>query len=162
MKSVDLIQNAEDNLFHVYNRFPVVFDKGEGVYLYDVEGKKYLDFASGIGVMAFGYGDKEYGDGLKAQIDKLTHTSNLYYHQPMILAAEQVCKVSGMDKAFFTNSGAEAIEGAIKTAKKYAYLRDGFAGHEIIAMEHSFHGRTMGALSVTGNPKYREAFQPMI
>ena len=162
MKSVDLIQNAEDNLFQVYNRFPVVFDKGEGVYLYDVEGKKYLDFASGIGVMAFGYGDKEYGDGLKAQIDKLTHTSNLYYHQPMILAAEQVCKVSGMDKAFFTNSGAEAIEGAIKTAKKYAYLRDGFAGHEIIAMEHSFHGRTVGSLSVTGTEHYREPFLPLM
>ena len=126
MKSKELIQGAEENLFHVYNRFPVVFDRGEGVHLYDVDGKEYLDFASGIGVMAFGYGDKEYGDALKAQIDKLTHTSNLYYHEPMIAAAEQVCKVSGMDKVFFTNSGAEAIEGAIKTAKKYAFrLEDG-------------------------------------
>ncbi|MDD6193334.1 MAG: aspartate aminotransferase family protein [Lachnospiraceae bacterium] len=162
MKSVDLIQGAEENLFHVYNRFSVVFDKGEGVHLYDVDGKQYLDFASGIGVMAFGYGDKEYGDALKTQIDKLTHTSNLYYHEPMIMAAEKVCRVSGMDKVFFTNSGAEAIEGAIKTAKKYAYLRDGFAGHEIIAMEHSFHGRTVGSLSVTGTEHYREPFLPLM
>lgn len=162
MKSKELIQGAEENLFHVYNRFPVVFDKGDGVNLYDVDGKEYLDFASGIGVMAFGYGDQEYTDALKAQIDKLTHTSNLYYHQPMILAAEQVCRVSGMDKVFFTNSGAEAIEGAIKTAKKYAYLRDGFAGHEIIAMEHSFHGRTVGSLSVTGTEHYREPFLPLM
>lgn len=162
MKSKELIQGAEENLFHVYNRFPVVFDRGEGVHLYDVDGKEYLDFASGIGVMAFGYGDKEYGDALKAQIDKLTHTSNLYYHEPMILAARQVCKVSGMDKVFFTNSGAEAIEGAIKTAKKYAYLRDGFAGHEIIAMEHSFHGRTVGSLSVTGTEHYRSPFLPLM
>lgn len=162
MKSKELIQGAEENLFHVYNRFPVVFDKGEGVHLYDVDGKEYLDFASGIGVMAFGYGDQEYTDALKAQIDKLTHTSNLYYHQPMISAAEQVCRVSGMDKVFFTNSGAEAIEGAIKTAKKYAYLRDGFAGHEMIAMEHSFHGRTVGSLSVTGTEHYREPFLPLM
>ena len=158
----DLINSAEENLFHVYNRFPVIFEKGDGVHLYDVEGKEYLDFASGIGVMAFGYNDEEYKDALKAQIDKLTHTSNLYYHRPMIAAGEKICRISGMDKVFFTNSGAEAIEGAIKTAKKYAYLRDGYAGHEIIAMEHSFHGRTVGSLSVTGTERYREPFLPLM
>lgn len=153
---------AEEHLFHVYNRFPVVFDHGEGMYLYDTDGKKYLDFGSGIGVMAFGYGNKEYNDTLKSQVDKLLHTSNLYYHKPLIDAAKALTRVSKLDCVFFTNSGAEAIEGAIKTAKKYAYLRDGFAGHEVIAMEHSFHGRTVGALSVTGTDHYREPFYPLM
>ncbi len=153
---------AEEHLFHVYNRFPVVFDHGEGMYLYDTDGKKYLDFGSGIGVMAFGYGNKEYNDALKSQVDKLLHTSNLYYHKPLIDAAKALTRVSKLDCVFFTNSGAEAIEGAIKTAKKYAYLRDGFAGHEVIAMEHSFHGRTVGALSVTGTDHYREPFYPLM
>ena len=139
-----------------------MFERGEGVYLYDTQGREYLDFASGIGVMAFGYHDKEYGDALKAQIDKITHTSNLYYHPPMAGAAEKICKVSGMDKVFFTNSGAEAVEGALKTAKKYAYLRDKKAGHEIVAMENSFHGRTVGALSATGTAHYREPFLPLM
>ncbi|MCR5144465.1 MAG: aspartate aminotransferase family protein [Lachnospiraceae bacterium] len=162
MNKQEYIDTAEENLFHVYNRFPVVFDKGEGVNIYDTDGKKYLDFASGIGVMAFGYGNEEYKDALKNQIDKITHTSNLYYHVPMIEAGKKVCKASGMDKIFFTNSGAEAIEGAIKTAKRYAYNRDGYAGHEIIAMEHSFHGRTVGSLSVTGTEHYREPFLPLM
>ena len=162
MNKEEYMATAEESLFHVYNRFPVVFEKGNGVHIYDTDGKEYLDFASGIGVMAFGYNDGEYKQALMDQIDKITHTSNLYYHPPMISAAKKLCQVSGMDKVFFTNSGAEAIEGAIKTAKKYAYLRDGFAGHEIIAMEHSFHGRSMGALAVTGNKHYQEAFGPMI
>ena len=132
------------------------------MYLYDLDGKKYLDFVSGIAVFALGYHNKAYDDALKAQIDKLIHTSNYYYNVPAIEAARKLKKVSGMDRVFFTNSGAEAIEGAIKAARKYGYLKDGSTDHEIIAMEHSFHGRTMGALSVTGNPKYREAFQPMI
>ncbi len=157
-----LMEKAEENLLHVYNRFPVVFEHGCGMNLYDANGKEYLDFASGIGVMAFGYGDEEYTAVLKEQVEKLTHTSNLYYHQPMIEAAEKLCIVSGMDKVFFTNSGAEAVEGALKAAKKYAYIRDGFAGHEIIAMEHSFHGRTVGALSVTGTEHYREPFLPLM
>jgi len=156
------IEQAENDLLHTYNRYQVVFDRGEDVYLYDIEGKKYLDFVSGIAVFALGYQNKEYNDALKAQIDKIIHTSNYYYNMPAIDAARKLKKVSGMDRVFFTNSGAEAIEGAIKAARKYAYLKDGQTDHEIIAMEHSFHGRTMGALSITGNPKYREAFQPMI
>lgn len=156
------IEAAEQELLHTYNRFPVVFDHGDGVYLYDTEGKRYLDFAAGIAVMAFGYNNKEYNDTLKAQIDKLMHTSNLYYNLPAINAAKRLLKTSGMDRVFFTNSGTEAIEGVIKAAKKYAYTRDGEAGHEIIAMEHSFHGRSLGALSVTGNAHYREPFGPMM
>ncbi len=156
------IEEAESVLLHTYNRYQIVLDKGEGVHLFDVNGKKYLDFASGIAVFALGYGNKKYNDALKTQIDKLLHTSNLFYSVPTIEAAKKLTKISGMDRVFFTNSGAEAIEGAIKTARKYAFLKDNSTDHEIIAMEHSFHGRTMGALSVTGNPKYQEAFYPMI
>lgn len=156
------IDEAEKVWLHTYNRYQVVFDRGEGVYLYDTDGKRYLDFVSGIAVFALGYNNREYNDALKAQIDKIIHTSNYYYNVPAIEAAKKLQKISGMDRVFFTNSGAEAIEGAIKTARKYAYLKDGRTDHEIIAMNHSFHGRTMGALSVTGNPHYREAFEPMI
>ena len=156
------IDEAESALLHTYNRFQIVLDKGEGVHLYDINGKEYLDFVAGIAVFALGYHHKEYNDALKEQIDKLIHTSNYYYNVPAIEAAKKLKKASGMDRVFFTNSGAEAIEGAIKTARKYAFLKDGKTDHEIIALEHSFHGRTMGALSVTGNPKYREAFEPMI
>lgn len=156
------IEEAEKALLHTYNRYQVVLDRGDGVYLYDIEGKKYLDFCAGIAVFALEYNNKRYNDALKAQIDKLIHTSNYYYNVPAIEAAGKLKKASGMDRVFFTNSGAEAVEGAIKAARKYAYLKDGTTDHEIIAMEHSFHGRTMGALSVTGNPKYREAFEPGI
>lgn len=156
------IDEAEQALLHTYNRYQVVFDKGEGVYLYDMDGKKYLDFVAGIAVFALGYHNEAYNDALKSQIDRIIHTSNYYYNVPAIEAAKKIKEISGMDRVFFTNSGAEAVEGAIKTARKYAYLKDGRTDHEIIAMNHSFHGRTMGALSVTGNPHYREAFEPMI
>jgi acetylornithine/N-succinyldiaminopimelate aminotransferase len=161
-KMKEYIDEAEKDLLHTYNRYQVVLDHGDGVHLYDIDGKEYLDFVSGIAVFALGYNNKEYNDALKAQIDKVIHTSNYYYNVPAIEAAKKLKKVSGMDRVFFTNSGAEAIEGALKAARKYAYLKDGKTDHEIIALEHSFHGRTFGALSVTGNPKYREAFEPMI
>lgn len=153
---------AEEAIIHTYNRFPVVFDHGDGVYLYDRDGRKYLDFAAGIAVNAFGYNVEEYKDALKAQVDKLMHVSNLYYTEPMAEAAHKLAEASGLKRVFFTNSGTEAIEGAIKAARKYAFKKDGKTDHEIIAMEHSFHGRSMGALSVTGNAHYREAFQPGI
>lgn len=162
MMMKEYIEEAEKVLLHTYNRYQVVLDKGDGVYLYDTDGKKYLDFCAGIAVFALGYNNKAYNDALKAQIDKVIHTSNYYYNVPAVEAAKRLGKVSGMDRVFFTNSGAEAVEGAIKAARKYAYLKDGCTDHEIIAMNHSFHGRTFGALSVTGNPKYREAFEPMI
>ncbi len=161
-KMKNYIEEAEKDLLHTYNRYQIVLDKGEGVTLYDIDGKEYLDFVSGIGVFALGYGNKEYNDALKSQIDKVIHTSNYYYNVPAIEAAGKIKKASGMDRVFFTNSGAEAVEGALKAARKYAFLRDGHTDHEIIAMNHSFHGRTFGALSVTGNPHYREAFEPMI
>nr|WP_026664875.1 aspartate aminotransferase family protein [Butyrivibrio sp. FC2001] len=158
----EYIDEAERDLLHTYNRYQVVLDKGEGVHLYDLDGKSYLDFVSGIGVFALGYGNKEYNDALKNQIDKVIHTSNYYYNVPAIEAARKLKEVSGMDRVFFTNSGAEAVEGALKAARKYGFLKDGRTDHEIIAMNHSFHGRTFGALSVTGNAHYRDAFQPMI
>ena len=160
--SKEYIERAENAVLHTYNRFPVVFDHGEGVYLYDLEGKKYLDFGAGIAVFSLGYGNQEYNEALKNQIDKLLHTSNLYYNVPMTEAAEKLLKASGLSKVFFTNSGTEAIEGAIKAARKYAWLKDNSTDHEIIAMKHSFHGRSMGALSVTGNSHYQEPFKPLI
>ncbi len=156
------IDEAESALLHTYNRYQVVLDKGDGVYLYDMNGKRYLDFVAGIAVFALGYGNTEYNDALKEQIDKIIHTSNYYYNIPAIEAAKKLKEASGMARVFFTNSGAEAMEGAIKAARKYAYNKDGKTDHEIIAMNHSFHGRTMGALAVTGNPHYREAFEPLI
>ena len=162
MSMQEYIDEAESALLHTYNRYQIVLDHGDGVYLYDTDGNQYLDFVSGIAVFALGYHNKEYDDALKGQIDKVIHTSNYYYNVPAIEAAKKLKKASGMDRVFFTNSGAEAIEGAIKAARKYAYLKDGSTDHEIIAMNHSFHGRTMGALAVTGNPKYREAFEPLI
>ena len=162
MTMKEYIDAAESALLHTYNRYQIVLDKGEGVHLYDIEGKEYLDFVCGIGVYALGYGNKEYNEALKAQIDKITHTSNMFYNVPAIEAAKKLKEISGMDRVFFTNSGAEAIEGAIKAARKYAYLKDGHTDHEIIALEHSFHGRTMGALAVTGKKAYREAFEPLI
>ena len=164
MSMNEQMNHAEESILHTYNRFPVMFDHGEGCYLYDTEGKKYLDFAAGIAVNALGYHYPGYDDALKSLIDKLTHISNLYYNEPMSEAGEKLIKASGLSKAFFTNSGTEAIEGALKAARKYSYTKYGKeAGRfEIIAMNHSFHGRSMGALSVTGTEHYREPFEPLI
>ena len=156
-----MIDQAEADLLHTYNRYQVVLDHGEGVYLYDVEGKKYLDFMSGIGVFALGYSNEYYENALKEQIGKILHTSNYFYNEPAIKAAHRLKAVSGMDRVFFANSGAEAVEGALKAAIKYAYVKDGAKDHQVVALEHSFHGRTYGALSVTGNSHYREAFGQM-
>ena len=156
------IDNAEKVLLHTYNRYQIVLEKGEGVYLYDNTGKKYLDFAAGIAVCALGYSNEEYKNALKNQTDKLLHTSNLFYNEPIVKAGQYFIKSSGMDRVFFTNSGTEAIEGAIKAARKYSYTKYGKDRYEIVAMNHSFHGRSMGALSVTGNEHYREPFEPLI
>lgn len=156
------IDQAEEVILHTYNRYQVVFDHADGMMLYDIKGKEYLDFVSGIGVFALGYKNEAYGSALKNQIDKLLHTSNYYYNVPAIEAGKKIIAASKMNKVFFTNSGTEAVEGAIKAAKKYAYQKEAANDYEIIAMERSFHGRTMGSLAVTGNKKYREAFEPLI
>ena len=160
--SSEYMEQTEEYVLHTYNRFPVVMEKGEGVHLYDVDGKEYLDFAAGIAVFALGYKNEDYNQALKDQVDKVIHTSNLYYHAPLAEAAKKVVEATGMSKVFFTNSGTEAIEGAIKVARKYAWLKDGSNDHEIIAMQHSFHGRSLGALAVTGNAHYQEPFKPLI
>lgn len=159
---LETIENAEQVLYKTYNRFPVVFDHGNGVHLYDSEGKEYLDFGAGIAVAGLGYNDPEYTQALNKQAGKLLHTSNLFYNQPAVDAGQKLLKAAAMEKVFFTNSGTEAIEGALKIAKRYAFNRDGHGGHEIIAMKHSFHGRSLGALSVTGNDHYQEPFAPLL
>ncbi len=162
MDKKEYMEEAEKVLLHTYKRYEIILDKGEGVYLYDIDGKKYLDFASGIAVFALGYNNTEYNNALKVQIDKLIHTSNYYYNIPAVEAAKKIKKAAGLDRVFFTNSGTEAIEGAIKLAKKYAYNKSGVADNEIISLNNSFHGRSMGALSVTGNSDYQKAFKPLI
>ena len=158
---IDYINQAENALLHTYNRYQIVLEKGEGVYLYDTEGKQYLDFAAGIAVCSLGYGHPKFTECLKGQIDALTHTSNLFYSKPVATAAQSLKKATQMDRVFFTNSGTEAIEGALKAARKYAYTK-GSGKYEFIAMHHSFHGRSMGAVSVTGNEHYRTPFEPLI
>ena len=162
METQTIIQTAESSLLHTYNRFPIVLDHGEDVYLYDTDQKKYLDFAAGIAVFALGYSNDAYKTAVKEQVDKLVHTSNLFYNEPAAKASKKITQLTGMDRVFFTNSGTEAIEGAIKLVRKYAYNKDGRTDHEIIAMKHSFHGRSMGALSVTGNDAYQAPFKPLI
>lgn len=158
----ELIEKSEECLIHSYNRYPVVLEKGEGVYLYDTEGKKYLDFGGGIAVCALGYSNEAYKNALKAQIDKGIHFSNYFYSEPLMEAAERLAKASGMDKVFMANSGTEANEGALKLARKYAIMKGHENRHGIVSMDKAFHGRSMGALSVTGTAKYREPFEPMI
>jgi len=156
------IEKADKVVMNTYNRYPVVLDYGKGMYLYDINGKKYLDFTSGIGVFALGYNDEEYNAALKKQIDLILHTSNYFYSVPFVEAAQKLAKATGMDRVFFTNSGTEAVEGAIKLARKYFYKKTGKTGGKIISMERAFHGRSMGSLSITGTKKYREPFEPLI
>lgn len=156
-----MISQADAAILHTYNRFPIALERGAGVYLYDTDGKQYLDFASGIGVCSLGYGHPKYIEALKNQMDKLMHTSNLFYHPVMAQAAQKLKKASGMDRVFFTNSGTEAVEGALKAARKYAYTKEN-GRYEFVAMKHSFHGRSMGAVAVTGTEKYRTPFEPLV
>ncbi|MDD5823217.1 MAG: aspartate aminotransferase family protein [Firmicutes bacterium] len=154
-------KDAQDYLVHTYNQFPIVVERGEGAYLYDTEGRKYLDFVAGYAVSSLGYNNKELNEALKTQVDELLHISNLYYSKPVGKAAKELARVSGMDRVFFTNSGGEAVEGALKAARRYAYTK-GNGRYEFIAMQHSFHGRSMGAVAVTGHDAYRAPFEPLM
>lgn len=162
MNHTDIVNDVEKYVLHTYNRFPLAIESGQGMRVKDVDGKEYLDFMAGIAVYALGYHYPGYDEALKDQIDKIIHTSNLYYHEPLARAAKAVVESTGLSKVFFTNSGAEAVEGALKAARKYAWLKDGKNDHEIIAMASSFHGRSVGALSVTGNDHYQEPFRPLM
>ncbi len=157
------ISEAEQVLYKAYNRYQVVFERGDGIRLYDTDGTEYLDFFAGIAVNALGYHYPGYDEAVKAQVDKFLHISNYFYNPPAISAGEKLLKVSRMEKVFFTNSGTEAVEGALKIARRYAYNKNKDSrAYEIIAMDHSFHGRSMGALSVTGKEAYRAPFEPLI
>ncbi|EOH3944722.1 aspartate aminotransferase family protein, partial [Campylobacter jejuni] len=151
----------QSHIVPAYKRFDIVLEKGQGVYLFDDKAKKYLDFSSGIGVCALGYNHAKFNAKIKAQVDKLLHTSNLYYNENIAAAAKNLAKASALERVFFTNSGTESIEGAMKTARKYAFNK-GIKGGQFIAFKHSFHGRTLGALSLTANEKYQKPFKPLI
>ena len=162
-KMKQTISEAEQVLYKAYNRYQVVFERGDGIRLYDTDGTEYLDFFAGIAVNALGYHYPGYDEAVKAQVDKFLHISNYFYNPPAISAGEKLLKVSRMEKVFFTNSGTEAVEGALKIARRYAYNKNKDSrAYEIIAMDHSFHGRSMGALSVTGKEAYRAPFEPLI
>ena len=144
-----------------YARFPIVAEKGEGAVLTDIDGKQYIDLGAGIGVTAFGYLDPEWKKAVLDQLDKIQHTSNLYYTQPCITLAKMLCERTGMSKVFFSNSGAEANECAIKAARKYAVQKKGAEYTTIITLKESFHGRTLTTLAATGQVHYHEQFQPL-
>jgi acetylornithine/N-succinyldiaminopimelate aminotransferase len=149
-------------LLTTYNRYPVVLQRGKGVFLFDIEGKKYLDFVSGLGVNALGHAHPRIVKAIRDQAAKLVHVSNLYYHEYQGPLAEKLCKLSGLDRAFFSNSGTEAIEGSIKLARLAGHRVGGDAKSKLVALEGSYHGRTFGALSLTGQEKHRKGFEPML
>jgi len=159
---MNTIQEKDHYLIPAYGRYPISFVRGDGVRLYDTEGKEYLDFFSGIGVNALGYGHPAYTQALKDQMDRLMHISNYFYTPGLLEAAEHVVKATKLNKVFFANSGTEATEGAMKLARKYWFNKTGHSDSEIISFHHSFHGRSTGALKLTGNPHYQEAFGPLI
>ena len=159
---MELFSKARKFLMNTYGNRNIAFVKGEGCYLYDIYGNKYLDFISGIGVNALGHSHPLWIEKVKEQLEKVVHTSNLYIIPPQVELAEKLVKITFAGKVFFANSGTEAVEGAIKLARKYSYIKYGENRYEIIAMKNSFHGRTLGALSATGQEKYQKFFRPMV
>ena len=158
----DWYTRGEEAFLKAYGRYDIVLEKGEGVYLYDTKGRRYLDFYAGIGVNSLGYRYPAYVEALQKQIDTLMHVSNYFYTPVAVEAAEAVKKATQLDAVFFCNSGTEATEGALKLARKYYYLKHGKADSEIISFHHSFHGRSTGSVKLTGNPAYQKAFGPLI
>ena len=165
MKLAEAKQKESQLLLPTYDRVPLLLGRGKDVYVYDADGRKYLDFVSGIGVNALGYGDKAVLKTIAKQSARLIHTSNLYYHEFTAQVAERLVKISGLDRVFLSNSGTEAFEAALKIARAYA-KKTASSGSEpkwrILAMDNSFHGRTYGALSATGQAKYRDAYAPVV
>jgi len=158
----DLIERERQYLLQTYNRYPVAFERGKGVFLFDFEGKKYLDFVSGLGVNALGHAHPRIVKTIREQAARLVHISNLYYHEYQGLLAEKLCKLSGMNRVFFSNSGTEAIEGSIKLARLAGHRVGGEAKSRLVGLEGSYHGRTFGAMSLTGQEKYRKGFEPLL
>ncbi|MFV1859579.1 MAG: aspartate aminotransferase family protein [Anaerolineales bacterium] len=162
MDTRQIVQAEARYLVHTYNRPPVVFTRGEGSYLFDREGKRYLDFAAGIAVNALGHAHPDWLEALQKQGQRLTHVSNLFHTEPQVELARRLVESSFAERVFFSNTGAEANEAALKFARKWARLNYGADKHEVIAFEGAFHGRTMGALSLTHKPAYRLAFEPLV
>jgi len=161
LKLKEAIEKDKKYVFQTYRRTPLLLTHGRGAYVYDSDGKRYLDFLTGIAVNALGHGNPRVTGAIARQIKKLSHVSNLYYSEPMLLVAERLTKLAGMSKAFFCNSGAEANEAAIKLVRRYhsEILKDGRS--EIICFEHAFHGRTLGTLAATGTEAYKKGFEPL-
>ncbi len=157
-----IVEREKKYLLNTYARYPLALARGKGVYVYDVEGKRYLDFLSGLGVNALGHAHPRIVKVIRDQAAKAIHVSNLYYNEYQGLLAEKLCTLSGMDRAFFSNSGTEAIEGALKLVRAAGHATGGPEKCVVIALDNSFHGRTMGALALTGQPKYRKDFDPML
>jgi predicted acetylornithine/succinylornithine family transaminase len=155
-------QRERQFLLQTYARYPIALARGKGVFLYDIEGRRYLDFGSGLGVNALGHAHPRIVKTIREQAAKLVHVSNLYYHEYQGLLAEKLCRLSGLDRAFFQNSGTEAIEGSIKLARLAGHRAGGDAKCRLVALEGSYHGRTFGALSLTGQDKYRKGFEPLL
>jgi acetylornithine/N-succinyldiaminopimelate aminotransferase len=163
MSTLEQIAELERKyLLQTYNRYPVVLSRGKGVFVYDTEGKRYLDFVSGLGVNALGHAHPRIVKAIREQAAKLIHVSNLYYHEYQGRLAEKLCALSGLNRAFFSNSGTEAIEGSIKLARLAGHRAGGESKCRLVALEGSYHGRTFGALSLTGQDKHRKGFEPML
>ena len=158
----EIIALEQKYLLNTYARYPLVIARGKGVYVYDVDGRRYLDFLSGLGVNALGHAHPRIVKAIREQAAKVIHVSNLYYNQYQGLLAEKLCTASGLDRAFFSNSGTEAIEGALKMVRAAGHATGGPEKCIVVALENSFHGRTMGALALTGQAKYRQDFDPML
>jgi acetylornithine/N-succinyldiaminopimelate aminotransferase len=162
MSFQEIVERERQFLLSTYNRYPVVLTKGKGVFLYDSEGRRYLDFIAGLGVNALGHAHPRIVKVIREQAARLIHVSNLYYTEYQGLLAEKLCRLSGLDRAFFSNSGTEAIEGAIKLARLAGHRAGGEAKCRLVALQGSYHGRTFGAMSLTGQDKYRKGFEPLL
>jgi predicted acetylornithine/succinylornithine family transaminase len=160
--SEEIIQRERSFLLQTYNRYPVVIGRGKGVYLYDLDGKKYLDFVAGLGVNALGHAHPRIVKTIREQAAKVIHLSNLYYNEYQGPLAEKLCQLSGLQRVFFSNSGTEAIEGSIKLARLAGHRAGGEAKSQLVALQGSYHGRTFGAMSLTGQDKYRKGFEPLL
>ena len=158
----EIIQRERSFLLQTYNRYPVVIGRGRGVYLYDLDGKKYLDFVAGLGVNALGHAHPRIVKTIREQAAKVIHLSNLYYNEYQGQLAEKLCQLSGLQRVFFSNSGTEAIEGSIKLARLAGHRAGGEAKSQLVALLGSYHGRTFGAMSLTGQDKYRKGFEPLL
>ncbi len=161
-KTDEIIERERRFLLPTYNRYPIALDRGKGVFLYDSEGNRYLDFVAGLGVNALGHAHPRVVKVIREQAARAIHFSNLYYNEYQGRLAEKLCQLSGLNRAFFSNSGTEAIEGSIKLARLAGHRAGGEAKSQLVALEGSYHGRTFGAMSLTGQDKYRKGFEPLL